>query len=486
MGKFRILIGNIISNNILKNHDLIVNPTNPQMVAGAGVSGEIFKKAGVEELEAYTQKTFNINYYSDSYNEENNMQIGDIRITPGFNLKMDIMFVQGPKAWENSNSHKILLLVYKIMLNMACASGYKNILLPSIGTGEYGFEHSKIGKDVYQILNNYSKTHDINIDLVLLDKNNKKYYVSRIIDSLLGHAIGDAMGVPNEFKDRLGLQLYPVTEMIGYSSHPVPKGTWSDDTSMEIALIDSIINKGKFDYDDIMTNFSDWLHDAKFTAIDEVFDAGNSCIQAINNFEKGIAALECGLKRDNENGNGSLMRILPVALYSHCKSLDDNEIIVLTNNVSSLTHAHEISKLGCYIYVRFIMFLMNGLSKEEAYSEIKKINYSTYSDESLEKYSRILKNNINTYEINDISSSGYIVDSLEAAFWCVLKNDSYRNTIIEAINLGGDTDTIAAIAGSMAGIIYGLEKIPIEWINCLQKKDYLLDIFNKFELEINN
>jgi O-acetyl-ADP-ribose deacetylase (regulator of RNase III) len=104
MGKVKIVIGDITSDEILDNHDLIVNPTNPQMVAGAGVSGAIFKKAGVDILEKYTQGHYDINYFSDNYKIENIMTIGDVRITPGFNLNMDIMFVQGPKQWENDNS----------------------------------------------------------------------------------------------------------------------------------------------------------------------------------------------------------------------------------------------------------------------------------------------------------------------------------------------------------------------------------------------
>ena len=305
--------------------------------------------------------------------------------------------------------------------------------------------------------------------------------MSKIIDSIIGHGIGDAMGVPTEFCIREKLQKHPVTEMIGYGQHDVPAGTWSDDTSMELATIDSIISKGQFDYEDIMTNFYYWLHDAKYTATDEVFDAGRTCIQSIINYSKGYKPLECGQENITSNGNGSLMRILPVALYSYYKELNENEIIKLTNEVSSLTHAHEISKLGCYIYVRFIMYLLDGMSKEEAYKLIKSIDYGPYSIESLEKYGRILKSNIDEYEMKDISSSGYVVDTLESALWILLRHDNYYDTIIEAINLGNDTDTIGSIVGSMAGIIYGMDNIPKEWIDKLAKKDYLYNLAKKFE-----
>lgn len=305
--------------------------------------------------------------------------------------------------------------------------------------------------------------------------------MSKIVDSIIGHAIGDAMGVPTEFCIREKLQKHPVTKMIGFGQHDVPAGCFSDDTSMELALIDSYVNKGKFDYDDIMTNFYYWLHDAKFTATDEVFDAGRTCIQAIINYTKGLEPLKCGLKGENNNGNGSLMRILPVALYSYYKKLKDDEIVSLTNDISSLTHAHEISKLGCYIYVRYIMFLLDGLSKIEAYDRIQKLEYKEYSKESLEKYSRILKENIKKVPLDDISSSGYVVDTLEASLWCLLVHDNFEDTILEAINLGNDTDTIAAITGSMAGIIYGINSMPEEWLNTLIKKDYVLNLAETFE-----
>ena len=139
--------------------------------------------------------------------------------------------------------------------------------------------------------------------------------MSKCIDGIIGHAIGDAMGVPTEFLIREKLQKHPVTKMIGYGSHNVPAGCWSDDTTMEVCLIESFIKNNGFNYDDIMHNFYDWLKEAKFTATDEQFDAGRTCIQSIINWSKGVEPLECGLKDEFDNGNGSLMRILPTALF---------------------------------------------------------------------------------------------------------------------------------------------------------------------------
>ena len=184
--KLRLLVGDITSDRILEGHDLIVNPTNPAMVCGGGVSGAIFHKAGVDELERYTQDTFDIHYLRNNYKEENLMKVGDIRITPGFNLGMDIMFVQGPNKWEyeeptdnvyyHSGKIDVLIEVYKKLLNVAFAKGYKNILLPSLGTGSYGFTHEETAKPVTELLSNFVKDKDVRIDFVIRDSKDCYYY----------------------------------------------------------------------------------------------------------------------------------------------------------------------------------------------------------------------------------------------------------------------------------------------------------------------
>ena len=304
----------------------------------------------------------------------------------------------------------------------------------------------------------------------------------KIKDGVIGHAIGDAMGVPVEFCIREKLLAHPVTKMIGYGSHDVPAGTWSDDTSMEIATMDSMINQGgRINCEDIMMNFYYWLKDAKYTPYGEIFDAGRTCIKSIINFSKGYDISECGQKDEYSNGNGSLMRILPIAYYCYYNKLKEEEIFEVVKGVSSLTHAHEISVLGCYIYVNYIIKLLEGKDKFESYNLIKLMDYSMFTEESLEIYKRILKEDIEKYSINEIKSSGYVVDTLEASFWILLNASSFKEAIIGAINLGNDTDTIAAITGSMAGILYGYNSIPQEWLDKLAKRDYIEDLCDKLE-----
>lgn len=303
----------------------------------------------------------------------------------------------------------------------------------------------------------------------------------KYIDGLMGFVVGDAMGVPLEFKSREELLKKPVTKMMGYGTHNVPEGTWSDDTSMLIATIDSINAKLTIDLDDIALKFVSWKYHADYTPYKEVFDIGTICNSAITKYnEQRENPTACGLKDIMSNGNGSLMRILPIAYYAIEKKLKDFEIIDLVKNVSSITHAHPISQMGCYIYVRFVMFLLNGKDKFSAYSMTKCVDYSMFGDEAVEAYSRLIKDDITKYKLKDIKSTAYVVDTLEAAIWVLLKSENYKETIIGAINLGQDTDTIAALTGAMSGIVYGYEQIPEQWLEKIARKEYLMDIFEEF------
>lgn len=175
MGKLNILVGDITNDELLQTHDCIVNPTNPRMVCGAGVSQAIFHKAGVEQLENYTQSKFNISYFT----KDNLMTVGEVRITPGFDLGIDILFVQGPKEYDYDDyqtAKSQLLTTYRNLINIAYSKGYKNILCPSLGTGSYCFQHKDIAKDVISTINECIKDKDLSIDLVLYSDEDKLYY----------------------------------------------------------------------------------------------------------------------------------------------------------------------------------------------------------------------------------------------------------------------------------------------------------------------
>lgn len=304
----------------------------------------------------------------------------------------------------------------------------------------------------------------------------------KIQDGIIGFAIGDALGVPVEFKSREQLKKCPVNEMIGYSTYNVPKGTWSDDTSMTLATIDSIIQCKNIDTEDIAKKFIKWLRNNEYTATNDCFDIGRTTMQALSKYELKIDnAINCGGKGEFDNGNGSLMRMLPIAYYIYLKNIkSDTEIYNIVKQVSSITHAHEISILGCYIYVRFTLELLEGKDKIEAYYTIQQLDYSMFSNVNIDKYSRILKDNIQNVDEENISSSGYIVSTLEAVMWLFINSSDYNNTVLKAVNLGEDTDTISAITGGLLGLYYGIENIKDSWKQDMQKYDYIIEVCEEF------
>ena len=313
-----------------------------------------------------------------------------------------------------------------------------------------------------------------------MNRQNNQY-----LGAIIGHAVGDAMGFPTEFSKREELLKNPVIEMIDSTDIGQPAGSWSDDTAMEIATIDSFIQKKYFDYKDIMDKWVKWISKSEYTPTGVAFDIGRTCLKAIKKFCNGTAPLQCGSTSINENGNGSLMRILPVALYAYSKKLDDTSIHKLTNEVSSLTHAHEVSRLGCYIYVQFIICLLKGNTKQEAYKHIQDLDYRSFRMDSIHHYARILNEQIEFQILDNIKSTGYIVDTLVSAMWIFMNAQHYKEAIIASTNIGGDTDTIGAIVGSMAGIYYGFEDIPSSWLDKLQRKDYLMELVDRFEKSVN-
>ena len=304
----------------------------------------------------------------------------------------------------------------------------------------------------------------------------------KAIDGLLGFAVGDAMGVPIEFTDREVLLTKPVTKMLGYGNYEIEKGNWSDDTSLTLATMDSLTKCEKIDLNDLMRRFCKWVNDGEYSSTGFAFDIGHSTkIALMKYYHDKLAPLKCGGKNINENGNGSLMRMFPIAYFAYKKDLTNEQIEYLAITSSSITHAHEISTLSCYIYMMYINFILRGYDKFESYKLLRRIDYSMFKKENIKVFKRILNEDISKLTIDDISSTGYVLHTLEAVFWVILNTNSYAESIVGAINLGGDTDTIGAITGSIAGLLYGSKNIPENWLNDMQCIPYLKKICTKFE-----
>ncbi|PUU94593.1 ADP-ribosylglycohydrolase family protein [Halanaerobium sp.] len=301
---------------------------------------------------------------------------------------------------------------------------------------------------------------------------------------IIGHLVGDALGVPVEFKSRKELKKDPVRDMRGYGTYNQPPGTWSDDSSLTICLMESLLNG--YDLNDQAEKFISWLDKAYWTAGGETFDVGNTTRVSIANLRQGMEATAAGAGGERDNGNGSLMRILPLAFY--LIDTESADKLKKTEEVSSLTHSHPRSILGCYIYLDFAQRLIMEADLEQAYEKtVKHINNFIEKDNlssELKYYSRILSGNIKDSAETEIKSTGYIVDTLEAVFWVLLKSNSYQEAVLKAVNLGEDTDTVAAITGGLAGIYYGFDSIPKKWIEQLARLDDVLELINSFGEEI--
>lgn len=297
--------------------------------------------------------------------------------------------------------------------------------------------------------------------------------------ALLGLAVADAVGVPAEFQSRVHLDQHPISDMVGYGTHNQPMGTWSDDTSMALCLAYSLKEKNGFDADDIMRRFSDWLHNGAYTPHGVCFDCGNTCAKAIHAYNNGTPALLCGGRDEYSNGNGSLMRILPI--LSEVLRLHGNEpwcsdaAMQLIHDASALTHAHPLSLSACGAYISIATCLVNGCGIIDAVQKGTNGALRWYRKHPefacAERWQSFADPAaFATSKEAEIGSSGFVADTLSAAIWSLLNTDNYRDCVLKAVNLGEDTDTTAAVAGGLAGLAYGCGEhgIPKEWIEHLQ------------------
>lgn len=293
---------------------------------------------------------------------------------------------------------------------------------------------------------------------------------------LYGVAVGDALGVPVEFKGRSTIALNPVIDMIGYGTYNLPEGTWSDDSSMTFCLAEAIINspKSTLNLSMLMDNFWKWKYENFWTPRGEVFDIGMATTNAIDRWSDKMNPILCGGQSLSSNGNGSLMRILPLLLFIKDESMIGRYLI--TKNVSSLTHAHDISVISCFYYLEFARLLLEGVDKFEAYKTLK-VEVTEFFEtnniglEHMREMDRLLDGDVYEFPLSMIKSSGYVINTLEASIWAILNTDSYDEAVLTAVNMGDDTDTTAAVTGGLAGILYGFKNIRKSWVDSLARKE---------------
>ncbi len=298
--------------------------------------------------------------------------------------------------------------------------------------------------------------------------------------ALLGLAIGDALGVPVEFSSREERRARPVADLEGYGTHNQPPGTWSDDASLALCLADALADG--YSLQAIADRFIAWYRHGYWGAHGEVFDIGITTRLAIGRLIEGTPPILAGGTAESENGNGALMRILPLLFYVQGKPLEDRFRIV--EEVASITHRHVRSTLGCFLYLEFAGHLQEGctptaaLHQLRASTEVYKATLPAVPADEWNHYSRVLGTGGLALEAcadDEVQSSGYVVRTLEAALWCLLTTSDYEAAVLRAVNLGSDTDTTAAVCGGLAGLAYGIEGIPLRWVEKLVRLRDILE-----------
>lgn len=303
---------------------------------------------------------------------------------------------------------------------------------------------------------------------------------SPVHGALFGVAIGDALGVPAEFKNREALRLDPIQDFIGYKSHNQPPGTFSDDSSLTFCLAESLC-KG-YDLQDLASRFVQWRENAYWAAGGVVFDIGMTTHRAISRLKTGTRPSLAGDFDEDCNGNGSLMRIMPLLFYIRDHDIEKRYEII--KDVSSVTHGHIRSVIACFYYLEFALEILKGQDKLTAYANTGKavhefiVNKRIMQDE-INLFAPLLQEDIIKQNIDTIPSHGYVMNTLKASMYCFMTTENYRDATLMAVNLGNDSDTTAAVTGGLAGLYYGFDSIPEKWRSEVKRSDDIKDLCDR-------
>ncbi|CAF0908170.1 unnamed protein product [Adineta ricciae] len=326
--------------------------------------------------------------------------------------------------------------------------------------------------------------------------------LSRIQGSLLGLAVGDALGAAVEFRSYSYMKSNRVTDIQGGGTWGLEAGKWTDDTSMALCLAASFIVKDGFDAYDQLVRYKWWYRRGYMSSTGNCFDIGQATRDAITTFEKrqrqcaknlGISPSDGSIDRLDQTqlseikldvncgdpkaaGNGPLMRLAPVPLFYHCSEVD---AIQKAGSSATLTHGDKRASDACRFYSALIWKAIHGHSKDELLDP--KSYQNKFSPPLDADVMRIVKGSYKEkkgYE-DGIRGTGFILNSLEAALWAFYNDEcSFEKGALAAVNLGDDTDTTAAIYGQLAGAAYGIDKIPERWREQIFERKFIVTLAN--------
>jgi ADP-ribosylglycohydrolase len=317
---------------------------------------------------------------------------------------------------------------------------------------------------------------------------------SRLLGAFYGALVGDALGVGVEHQSRESIRAKPITGMTGGGFNGQPLGTFSDDSSLVLASLD-VIRRG-FSQTALLDAFSHWYYDGAYTADGTVFDIGNATLSALQRYRSDPTNL-IAPPDEMSNGNGALMRILPIALWASNRS--DADILDLTAQAAQVSHSHPRNIFSCQVYVGIASEMLRGADFYRAYGNAINLVSSTISrrlvcradlgegepkeflqESEVKHLIRILDGSILLEPEAAINSGGYVVHTLEAALWCLHRNGTFKEAVLAAVNLGEDTDTTASVVGGLAGLRDGYNAIPKEWISALRGRELAASIIDPF------
>ena len=319
-----------------------------------------------------------------------------------------------------------------------------------------------------QKVEEYDEDEDYDENMQTKSNSESMTTLSRYKGSLLGLAVGDALGTTLEFKEPGTFS--PITGMMGGGPFNLEAGEWTDDTSMALCLADSLIEKEKFDPKDQMQRYLKFFHEGYLSSNGTCFDIGNTIHTALKKFQL-TKEPYCGSKDPNTAGNGSLMRLAPIPL-----AYANNEKVAIEKAAESsrTTHGTENCVDACRYMTILMLAALKGETKEAVLNEIALTKLEIWDQKPLApKITAIASGSYQKKNPPDIKGTGYVVESLEAALWAFYNSKSFEEGALMAVNLGNDADTTGAIYGQLAGAYYGEKGIPDKWKRVIAYKDYI-------------
>lgn len=272
--------------------------------------------------------------------------------------------------------------------------------------------------------------------------------------ALVGLAVGDAVGTTLEFKPRGTFN--PITDMEGGGPFRLRKGEWTDDTSMALCLANSLLTKKGFDPVDQMNRYCNWWRVGYMSSNGECFDIGGTVMQALDKYIEHSDPFS-GPTAEYSSGNGSLMRLAPIPIFY---ASNPELAIKYAGESSRTTHGSAECIDSCRLFTNLILEACIATSKEEIFEQS---TYQPYAPKVIE----ISNMEFLSKSYEELTGSGYVIESLESALWCFMNSQSFEEAILLSANIGNDADTTAAICGQIAGAYYGFSGIPEKWSSAI-------------------